>query len=253
MLAELPPDQREPLRPLLAGMPGLRGCIDAAFDGTMGRAWADDPSAPAVALVQFDFYFLAGDPNAAAADEAVRFLDQRASIVTADASWEPLLRSVWGDRVKTRTRVEFTATRVWDRRQLRGFIDALPDGYELKRIGAADAARFTALADSLTYNFASLEDFIERGVGFGIEHDGRFVSGCASFAISSHSLEFEIQTHEGFRQRGLASATAAAMIEHCVDHRLEPCWDAHNKISAALALKLGFVDPKPYTAYELRP
>ena len=251
MLTELPPDQREPLRPLFADMPGLRGCIDAAFDGTMGRAWADDPSAPAVALVQFDFYFLAGDPNAAAADEAVRFLDQRASIVTPDASWEPLLRRVWGDRVRTRTRVEF-GVGAWDRDRLRGFIAALPPAFELKRIALGDAARFTELADSLTYNFDSLEDFVARGVGFGIEHEGRFVSGCSSFAISSHSLEFEIQTHEDVRQRSLASATAAAMILHCIDNDLEPCWDAHNEISAALATKLGFIDPKPYTAYELR-
>jgi len=253
MLVELPPDQREPLRPLFADMPGLRGCIHAAFDGTMGRAWADDPSAPTVALVQFDFYFLAGDPNAAAADEAVRFLDQRASIVTRDASWEPLLRGAWGGRVKTRTRVEFTAARVWDRDRLRSFIDALSPDFELKRIELSNAARFTALADSLTFNFATLEDFAERGVGFGIEHDRRFVSGCSSFAISSHSLEFEIQTHEDFRQRGLASAAAALMIEHCIDNKFEPCWDAHNQISAALAMKLGFVNPKPYTSYELRP
>lgn len=252
MLVELPPDQREPLRPLFADMPGLRGCIDAAFDGTMGRAWADDPPAPTVAMVQFDFYFLAGDPNAAAADEAVRFLDQRASIVTADASWEPLLRGAWGERVRTRTRVEF-GVGAWDRERLRSFIDALPHDFVLKRIELKDAPRFTALADSLTYNFPSLEDFIERGVGFGIEHDRRFISGCSSFAISRHSLEFEIQTHEDFRQRGLASATAAAMIEHCIDNDLEPCWDAHNEISAALATKLGFIDPKPYTAYELRP
>lgn len=253
MLIELSPGERAPLRALFAGFPGLRGCIDAAFDGTMGRAWADDPSAPTVALVQFDFYFLAGDPSAATADEAVRSLDQRASIVTRDAAWEPLLRSVWGARVHTRIRTEFADPGRWDRDQLRGFIDALPAGFALKRIELGDAARFTELADSLTYNFTSLEDYIERGVGYGIEHEGRFVSGCSSFAISSHSLEFEIQTHPDFRQRAFASATAAAMILHCIDSNLEPCWDAHNDISAALATKLGFVNPKPYTSYELRP
>jgi RimJ/RimL family protein N-acetyltransferase len=89
-------------------------------------------------------------------------------------------------------------------------------------------------------------------VGFGIEHEGRFVAGCSSFAISPHSLEFEIQTHPDYRQRGLATAAASAMIEYCLDHGLEPCWDAHNEISAALARKLGFVEPRPYTAYELR-
>src|SRR3990172_9527152 len=102
MLVELLPAERENLRPLFARFPGLHGCVDAALEGAMGRAWADDPSVPSVAMIQFDFYFLAGDPNAAAAEEAIRSLDRRASIVTPDASWEPLLRRVWGARLKSR-------------------------------------------------------------------------------------------------------------------------------------------------------
>jgi hypothetical protein len=41
------------------------------------------------------------------------------------------------------------------------------------------------------------------------------------------------------------------MIEYCLELNLEPCWDAHNEASAALATKLGFVHPAPYTAYEV--
>ena len=36
-----------------------------------------------------------------------------------------------------------------------------------------------------------------------------------------------------------------------MENNLEPCWDAHNDISAALAVKLGFVNPQPYTSYVL--
>ncbi len=251
MLIELSAGEREALRSLFAGFPGLHGCLDAALEGTMGRAWADDPSRPRVAMIDLDFSLIAGDPRAPGAEEVVRMFDPPWSLATSSAAWEPLLRRVWGERVRMRTRVAFRPGR-WDRARQRSFIAALPDGFALRRIESKDAVRFAELADSLVYNFSSLEDFIERGVGFGIEHEGRFVSGCSSFAISSHSLEFEIQTHPDFRQRGLASATAAAMIEHCIDHDLEPCWDAHNSISAALAVKLGFVEPSPYTAYELR-
>ena len=254
MLLEVPPERRETLRPLFAGFPGLHGCLDAALEGTMGRAWVD-PSLegrPAVGLVQLDFFFIAGDPNAPAGEEAVRAVDQRASIATSNAAWEPLLRRVWGERLQPHTRVEFDSG-AWDRARLRAFIDSLPDGFDLRRITLDDAARFAELAPSLVYNFPSLEDFIARGAGFGIEREGSFVSGCSSFAICSRSIEFEIQTHPDFRQRGLACATAAAMIEHCIERGLEPSWDAHNDMSAALATKLGFIEPAPYTAYELRP
>ncbi len=251
MLIELPPGTREPLLPLFAGFPGLDGCVDAALEGTMGTAHTDDAVHPTVALLHLDFYFLAGDDGAAAAEEAVRRLPKTASIVTSGSDWEPLLRRIYGDTVGTRTRVAFQPG-AWERTRLRELMQALPDDFALKRISAADAGRFAELADSLVYNYPSLDEFATRGVGFGIEHDGRFVAGCSSFALSSHSLEFEIQTHPEFRRRGLACATAAAMIAHCLDHGLKPCWDAHNEMSAALAAKLGFVSPAPYRAYEVR-
>jgi hypothetical protein len=251
MLAEIPPNKRTALAPLFDGFPGLRGCLDALFEGAMGRAWADDAARPRVALLDLDFYFLGGDPDAPSAESIVRGLEAPWSLAASCGGWEPLLRRAWGQRLSTRTRVEFSAPASWDGERLRGFIGALHAEFTLKRIERGDAERFRDLADSLVYNFDSLDDYIERGVGFGIEHEGRFVSGCSSFAISSHSLEFEIQTHPEYRERDLATASASAMILHCLDAGLEPCWDAHNEISARLATKLGFIAPQPYTAYEV--
>src|SRR6266567_3203822 len=154
-----------------------------------------------------------------------------------------------GEPMQTRTRVAFQPGD-WDRAHRRNLQKAVPVGFSLRRISAGDVARFSRLADSLVYNFPTLEEFAARGVGFGVEHKGRYVSGCSSFAVSSRSLEFEIQTHPDFLRRGLASACAAAMIEYCLEHGLRPCWDAHNDVSAALATKLGFTNPAPYTAYE---
>lgn len=250
MLVDLAPDARAPLRPLFEAFPGLRGCLDAILEGAMGSARADHATCPSVAVLHLDFVFVAGDATSAAAEAALRTVKPPAYVVLSDSGWEAPLRRVWGAALGTRTRVAFRPG-AWDRERLRGYIDALPAGYALKRIDRVGAGRFEELADSLVYNFSGLDDFIARGVGFGIEHEGSFVSGCSSFAISSRSLEFEIQTHPKFRRRGLATAAAAAMIEHCLDRGLEPCWDAHNEISAALAAKLGFVDPAPYTSHEV--
>ena len=240
------------LRPLFAGFPGLHGCVDAALEGTMGAVYADDIDSPTIAHIALDFDLLAGDPAAAAAAGAVARLALPASVVTSSQAWELLLRRACGQSLRTRTRVAFQAG-AWSRDRLRTLMAALPPTFALQRIEAQDVGRFAALADSLVYNFPSQEEFVARGVGFGIGYEGKFVSGCSSFALSARSLEFEIQTHAGFRRRGLATAVAAAMIEYCLDHGLEPCWDAHNEISAALAEKLGFVAPAPYQSYELLP
>jgi hypothetical protein len=111
---------------------------------------------------------------------------------------------------------------------------------------------FQALADSLIYNFGSQANFLAHGVGFGVRLPGRgFVAGCSSFAISSRSLEFEIQTHPDFQRRGLALVTGARMIQHCIENGLKPCWDAAHEGSARLAERLGFVNGTRYTAYRL--
>ncbi len=238
------------MRPLFAGFPGLHGIVDAALAGAMGTVRADDATRPTTALVELDFHLFAGDPNAPGVEQAVRALTPPWTVVASNAGWEALLRRIWGEALQTRTRVAFQPGQ-WDRDRLRRFREALPGGFTLKRVDAEDAARFAELTDSLVYNYPSLEAFAESGVGFGIEHDGCYVSGCASFALGGGSLEFEIQTHPDYRRRGLACSCAAAMIEYCLEHALVPCWDAHNEMSAALALKLGFVAPAPYTAHEV--
>lgn len=89
-----------------------------------------------------------------------------------------------------------------------------------------------------------------RSVGFGVEQEGQFIAGCAG-APANGLLDFEIQTALAYRRRGLATAVAAAMILYCLDHDLQPCWDAANEMSARLAEKVGFVGLTPYMAYQI--
>ncbi len=53
------------------------------------------------------------------------------------------------------------------------------------------------------------------------------------------------------RRRGLAMTVAAALILYCLEHGLEPGWDAANEPSAALARQLGFHSTGKYEAYRL--
>ena len=86
----------------------------------------------------------------------------------------------------------------------------------------------------------------------GILHQGRFVSGVSSAAVGGGKFEIEIQTQLQFRRRGLARAVAAALIVYCLEHGIEPCWDAANEPSAALARQLGFHSTGKYEAYRLK-
>ena len=149
-------------------------------------------------------------------------------------------------------RREAFQTEQFDVDRLRRFRQALPGGFELRQVRPQEVAKFAADLDrALIYNFRSHEEFITRGVGMGILHRGRFVSGASSAAVGGGKFEIEIQTQPEFRRRGLARAVAAALILYGLEHGMEACWDAANEPSSGLARQLGFHSTGKYEAYRL--
>ena len=94
--------------------------------------------------------------------------------------------------------------------------------------------------------------FLSAGLGFAVEREGELVAGCSSFTLAEGLVEIEIDTAKAHRRRGLARAAGAALILHCLDRGLQPCWDAANEGSAKLGVQLGFTQPLTYTAWYLK-
>jgi len=254
MLIELDGNSRACVRPLFERYPCCHGSIAAAIEGDMGRVLTDSREEPRVALAVLDFQFLAGDPrheNARALLELLRPGPTGEWVIAPTPAWRKLLTSAFPDTLESYWREAFQAES-FDRHKLEGFSQALPEGFELRGVRLEEVDQFAAdLSPALVYNFCSHEEFISRGIGLGILHQGMFVSGASSAAVGGGKLEFEIQTHPRFRRRGLARAVAAALILTCIEHGLEPCWDAANEPSAALAQQLGFRSTGKYEAYWL--
>jgi GNAT superfamily N-acetyltransferase len=252
MLIEVPLERREQIRPLMGGF-GLRlhGLVEAVCSPDFGRAWVDDVEAPSVVAARCDFWFLAGDAASPAAPDAVRTISNGTIVTPAVGSWDAVVRATLGARVTQRTRTGFATPPpdAWDRERLQSFVAAVPPEFEIRRVTSEGLASYEAIEKALVGNFRTNERFLDRGFGFGAWHNGRYVAGCSTFTLASGKAEIEIDTVPEFRRRGLARAVAAAMILHCLEHGIEPCWDAHNEMSSALALQLGFTDPTPYTVF----
>ena len=236
----------------------LHGCIEGVYAGEFGLAWADNVNAPNVAIAHIGwsdlgFSFVAGDTGTTEAVDALRMIPGGSIIVTADAAWDALVRETLGAKAQPamRTALATPAPDAWDRNRLRAFVAALPGGFAIRRVVAGDLDAFAALEPDLIGNFRTRDAYIERGLGFGVWIGERCVAGCSSYTMARSKIEIEIDTHVEFRRRGLARSVAAAMILHCLDHDIEPCWDAHNPESAALALQLGFIDPQPYGVFRV--
>jgi GNAT superfamily N-acetyltransferase len=252
VLIELDSGNRTSLRKLFDRYPCLHGSVSAVIEGGMGRVFADAQEEPHVALAVLDFRFLAGDPLHANAPLLFKLLQPGNVVIAPTPAWRHLVITIYPDALTVYRREAFQAGQ-FDVDKLRAFCQALPGGFELRQVRPEEVAQFaTDLDRALIYNFRSHEEFITRGVGMGILHQGRFVSGACSAAIGGGKFEIEIQTRPEFRRRGLARAVASALILYGLEHGIEACWDAANEPSAALARQLGFHSTGKYEAYRLK-
>jgi len=251
VLIELDSGNRTSLRKLFDRYPYIHGSVAAVVEGGMGRLFADAQEEPCVALAVLDFHFLVGDPLHANAPLLFKLLQPGNVVIAPTPAWQRLVAATYPNALTVYRREAFQAEQ-FDVDKLRGFSQTLPGGFELRQVRLEEVAQFaTDLERALTYNFRTHQEFITRGVGMGILHQGRFVAGVSSAAVGGGKFEIEIQTHPQFRRRGLARAVAAALILYCLEHGIEACWDAANEPSAALARQLGFHSTGKYDAYRL--
>jgi len=136
----------------------------------------------------------------------------------------------------------------------------LPDGYAVRRIDRSvlDDARLT-VPDHVTgwmrSNWGTIDRFMERGFGFATVHEDELVSWSLTDCVSGESCEIGIRTVPAHRRRGLATATAAAAVEHALSHGFTMVgWHCpeENLGSIGTAEKVGFRLERAYNAYYTR-
>jgi RimJ/RimL family protein N-acetyltransferase len=244
---ELFADDRKILTRLFAACPGLRGCITAVLAGEMGAVFVDKPDDPKIAYMQAGaFAIFAGQPSRFYAEQKIT----GPLFIVSNRAWVDIFKQIHGDSLKSFQRVAF-AVGAWKLDELRTLSQNIADGFVISRVSDDDVVPFAALDPDLVSNFADHATFLRKGIGFCVKYGSQIVAGCSSYLIGGGALEIEIITHPDFRRQGLSTAVAATMVEHCLLHDIEPCWDAANKPSVGLAKKLGFIQTKAYDTYYL--
>ena len=219
--------------------------VQACLQGRMGRVQTLGKDSALASIG--DFCFLAGEPSPellTAADAPI--------LVPGSAGWEALIREVLGERAVPFTRyATCREPENFRRDRLIRFTRSLPHGFSIHPIGRE--IYFTLMEGEWAWDlcgcFADASDFLERGLGFVVTHNGMLVAGASSYAVCDGAIEIEIDTRPDFRRLGLASACGARLILECLTRGIYPGWDAHDGRSLALAEKLGYHLDHPYTAY----
>lgn len=170
------------------------------------------------------------------------------------ASWENLIRQVYGDKARQVTRYAVKKEKhIWDMGKLQEAVDGLPSGYSLCLI---DEELYWKCLEKdwsrdLVAQYRDYEQYRKLGLGVAILQGQEIVAGASSYSSYEGGIEIEIDTREDYRRKGLAYVCGARLILECCSRSLYPSWDAQNLYSVALAEKLGYHFDHAYTAYEI--
>jgi len=236
--------------------------VIACLQGYMGEAFIpteDDPEAGLV--VSGEYSFLGGDPDTAAADYLIENLfnviqsDETTAIFAEDKpGWEKKLLghpennpvAVPRYRIKQRNNI-------FDENNLQKYINAVPDGFCIMRFNEEiyDQAMREDWSKEFCETFDSADDYLRRGFGFAILHEGKLVSGASTMTVYDGGTETQVATRENYRQRGLAMPCAASFIRECLKRKMIPHWDAATLISKKMAVALGYKYEGEYTTVHM--
>lgn len=227
--------------------------ILSCLQGHMGTAWVDDLENPTVAQVTVGiFVFFAGNPNTKIAEELLYNLSEYSLAIVNTEEWKNRIETIHKGSIEKFQRYKFNKNpEHLDKTHIQKLLTPLPEGYELKKIDATISKEpsLHELSEDFIAQFNSIDDFIDRGVGFAILKEGQVVCGATSFSIYDDGIEIEIATHPQHRRKGLAIITASALILDCLERGIYPSWDGANNESVKLAEKLGYIFKESYDTY----
>ncbi|NCC31782.1 MAG: GNAT family N-acetyltransferase [Chloroflexia bacterium] len=252
MLVQITATDRHVLTSLFAGYRYDRVLIESVLEGHAGMAYADSAHRPTVVRLDTGaFTLLGGDPTAVGT-KALLDVAPIQYVTPQNAAWQRLLQHEFGPRITVLPFTDFAA-RTLEPAYLARLSANIASDVELLPIDQVLAKQLLIDLDNDYFfeNFHSLNDFLARGMGFCIVHDGMIVSAATSMARSNRAIDIEIKTVSAFRRRGLGTATGARLVLECLERGIEPRWLAANAVSEALALRLGYVRGERYATYAI--
>lgn len=229
-----------------------RAFIDCVLEGHFGTARADRVSAPTVARLDCGpFTAFAGDPTSRDAGALARCAPIDWVTPETDA-WRELLLRVLADRIRVIPFVAFSSASL-DVGVLERLVHSVPKEYKLLRLDAAlaDCLLVDMKKAWLLESYASLDDFLRRGIGYVAVHEGNAVASATSAVTSARAIDIDIETAPAHRRMGLATAVGAALALECLVRGIDPLWLASNETSCRLAEKLGYTRVDRYETFEI--
>ena len=107
------------------------------------------------------------------------------------------------------------------------------------------------LLSKLKEFWASPNDFLDKGVGYGVVNQNQLVSLCFSGFVAGKVHGLDMETMEEHRGKQLGQLAASSVVNDCVNQGIIPYWDCEeaNQPSNAIARKIGLEKSFSYHVY----
>lgn len=92
------------------------------------------------------------------------------------------------------------------------------------------------------FSWRSAGEFLQRGKGYCILEGENAAAWAFAAAVSGEEIDIGVETNSSYRQLGLGTIAAQAMVRYTLEQGKRPVWacHSHNIASQKLAYKLGF-------------
>lgn len=253
-MLELPLSKANRLRLARAfhAVPRVDLSIDCVVEGQMGKAYVDDAERPTVYQIRTGpFAYFAGDPAGAPAQALLDALAPYTLLMPSAPGWVEAAQARHGAKLKPIDRYSLSAAAL-SAEHFRRLAAASTWPERVKPMDESFAAglwgreHFIDLSD-----YDSPLDFVERGAGFYVAEEAEVLGAAWASLACSRGVEVSVFVEDAHQRRGMATALCSALGLWCLERGLEPHWDAANRESVALALKLGYDRPAGYQAHVL--
>lgn len=225
--------------------------IDCVIEGQMGKAYVDDLTHPASYRITVGpFWYFAGDPGSPGGSQMMEAFPAYSLLMPSSSGWLELAREIFGQHLQPFERYTFSAAGL-SAEHLTRCLENTGLGASLTPIDMVVATHLVEQPESYLElsDFDSVQDFIERGMGYALL-DGDKVMGVAySSLVCSAGIEVSIFVDEPYRLKGAATALASRLLLECLKLNVRPNWDAANPESCKLAKKLGLTFVEAYDSY----
>lgn len=247
-------DDRSRLYSLFDTFKTCRAVIFPALSQGRGKIWVDSIDSPTVAKLNLNILnFIVGDCNGVPAKEILQTIEPMHPLFVPD-DWINFLSVEWGDRLGKQKRTLMSPDSL-NLDYLRELRDRLPKEYKLEQVDIETAKKLDkGVHKHIAMFFDSSVDFAENGIGFCVKHEDKVISIASTYTPYTSKFDVQVDTIDdpAHRRKGLATVVCAALMVYALEHDITPYWDAANKTSVQLALKLGYTDPFEWNVFYLK-